>query len=50
MLNRERELEIITILEGTNGFVTVKRLCDALFASESSIRRDLKSLEKRGLI
>lgn len=50
MLNREREQEIITILEGTNGFVTVKRLCDALFASESSIRRDLKSLEERGLI
>ena len=50
MLNREREMEIITILEGTNGFVTVKRLCDMLFASESSIRRDLKSLEARGLI
>lgn len=50
MYNREREQEIINILKIKNGFVTVKEFCDALFASESSIRRDLKSLEKRGLI
>ena len=50
MLNKEREQEIISILKTTNGFVTVKNLCETLFASESSIRRDLKSLEGRGLV
>ncbi len=50
MLNKERELQIINILKTTNGFVTVRQLCDMLFASESSIRRDLKALEKRGLV
>lgn len=50
MLNKERELQIINILKTTNGFVSVKQLCDMLFASESSIRRDLKALEKRGLV
>lgn len=50
MLNKEREQEIVNILKNTNGFVTVKQFCDTLFASESSIRRDLKVLESRGLI
>ena len=50
MLNKEREQEILNILKMTNGFVTVKSLCDTLYASESSIRRDLQSLEKRGLV
>lgn len=50
MLNKEREQEIMSILKTTNGFVTVKQLCEALFASESSIRRDLKSLEEHGLV
>ena len=50
MLNREREQEIINILKDKNGFVTVKELCKLLFASESSIRRDLKTLEERGLV
>lgn len=50
MLNREREQEIINILKDKNGFVTVKELCRLLFASESSIRRDLKTLEERGLV
>lgn len=50
MLNKERQQEIMSILKATKGFVTVKQLCDALFASESSIRRDLKSLEERGLV
>ena len=49
MLNKEREQEILGILK-LNGFVSVKQLCDALFASESSIRRDLKSLEARGVV
>ena len=50
MLNKEREQEIINILKVTNGYVSVKYLCDTLYASESSIRRDLKELEKRGLV
>ena len=50
MINKEREQEIINILKMTSGYVSVKSLCDSLFASESSIRRDLTSLEKRGLI
>lgn len=50
MLNKEREQEIMSILKTTNGFVSVKQLCDTLFASESSVRRDLKSLEDRGLV
>ena len=50
MLNREREQEILNILKSEKCFVTVKHLCEALFASESSIRRDLKALEKRGQI
>ena len=50
MLNKEREQEILSILKTKNGFVTVKQLCDTLFASESSIRRDLKALEERGLV
>ena len=50
MLNKEREQEILNILKTSKGFVSVKQLCDTLFASESSIRRDLKALESRGLI
>lgn len=50
MLNKEREQEILSMLKMTNGFVSVKQMCDALFASESSIRRDLKALEQRGLL
>lgn len=50
MLNREREQEILSILKTANGFVTVRQLCESLFASESSIRRDLKALEARGLV
>ncbi len=50
MLGKEREQEIMNLLKTSNGFVTVKQLCNALFASESSIRRDLKALEERGLV
>lgn len=50
MLNKERQQEILNILKATNGFVTVKQLCGALFASESSVRRDLKALEDGGLV
>lgn len=50
MHNKEREMEILNILKAADGFVTTKQLCDMLFASESSIRRDLKELEKQHLV
>ena len=50
MHNREREQQILNILNSANGFVSTKQLCDMLFASESSIRRDLSELEKRNLV
>ena len=33
-----------------DGFITVKELCEKLYASESSIRRDMIVLENRGII
>ncbi|MBQ4516168.1 MAG: DeoR/GlpR transcriptional regulator [Clostridia bacterium] len=50
MLKNEREREIINILKTEDGFITVKELCERLYASESSIRRDLTTLENRGII
>ena len=50
MLKNEREREIINILKRENGFVSVKELCKRLYASESSIRRNLTSLENSGQI
>ena len=50
MMNNERKREIINILKSENGYITVKELCALLYASESSIRRDLTALENNGLI
>lgn len=50
MLKNEREREIVNILKNKDGFITVKELCEKLYASESSIRRDLSVLENRGII
>jgi DeoR/GlpR family transcriptional regulator of sugar metabolism len=50
MLQAEREFEILNILKSRGGFVSVAELCSTLFASESSVRRDLKALSARGLI
>lgn len=50
MLKNEREREILRMIEQRGGFATVRELCDALFASESSIRRDLRALDERGMI
>ncbi len=50
MLKNEREREILNLLKSKNGFTTVKELCDTLYASESSIRRDLVALERRGAV
>jgi len=50
MLSKEREQEIVNIMKDCGGFVTVRHLCGALYVSESSIRRDLKALEARGIV
>ena len=50
MQNREREKQILEILRKAEGFVSVKELQKKLYASESSIRRDLRSLAAGGLI
>ena len=49
MYRNEREEQIINILRGT-GFVTVKKLGEILYSSESSIRRDLTRLENKGVV
>ena len=49
MLKSERQNEIIEILN-TRGFVSVTELSGLLYASESSIRRDLARLEERGIV
>ena len=50
MHNKERELEILNILKKADGFVSTAQLCRTLFASESSIRRDLRALEEQKLV
>lgn len=49
MLKSERQNQICTILMEKR-FVTVKELSEKLFISESSIRRDLASLERDGFL
>lgn len=49
MLKNEREDQILDYLK-TNRYASVKLLSDMLFASESSIRRDLDDLEMKGFI
>ena len=50
MLKTERERGVIEILRETGGFVSTGLLCERLFASASSVRRDLCSLEKEGIV
>lgn len=49
MYRNEREREILKHLS-SEGYLTVKQLSKLLYTSESSIRRDLTSLEKQGAI
>ncbi len=49
MLTLERQNEIIEILT-TSKSATVEELASELFVSSATIRRDLKSMEKQGLI
>ena len=48
-MNNTREKEILNLIK-TNGYVSVKDLAKALSISESSIRRDLTTLQKKGLV
>lgn len=50
MLKNERQTQIVDILINHDKYVTVKELCKMLYASESSIRRDLTALETKGII
>jgi DeoR family glycerol-3-phosphate regulon repressor/DeoR family fructose operon transcriptional repressor len=45
----EREKDLLSLLE-VKKYVSVNDLCKKLFVSEATIRRDLNSLEKQGLI
>lgn len=49
MYRNEREHEILKMLS-RESYVTVKQLSEWLYTSESSIRRDLASLEKQGMV
>ena len=49
MLKYERAEEILTLLK-EKGHMTVAELCELLYTSESSIRRDLIRLEEKGLL
>lgn len=49
MLKTERQSEIIKYLN-ENHFATVKALSNHIFASESSVRRDLNVLERKGYL
>lgn len=49
MYKNEREHEILKLLS-SEGYITVKQLSGLLYTSESSIRRDLASLENQGMV
>lgn len=49
MLRYERTEEILNLLK-EKGHLTVAELCETLYTSESSIRRDLIRLEEKGLV
>jgi DeoR/GlpR family transcriptional regulator of sugar metabolism len=50
MLAYERKQQILELMRNNNRVVTVDQLCDTLFASGATIRRDLKDLENTKLI
>ena len=49
MLNNERQQQILSCMEIKNT-ITVKELTDQLYASPSTIRRDLSELEAQGFL
>ena len=46
----ERKQQILDVLEKHNGVSTIDNLCKRVYASRSTIRRDLIALEEEGLI
>jgi DeoR/GlpR family transcriptional regulator of sugar metabolism len=50
MLAYERKQQILELMRKNNGVVTVDQLCQSVFASGATIRRDLKDLENDKLI
>lgn len=50
MLAYERKQQILELMRRDNRFFTVEELCETLFASGATIRRDLKELEESRLI
>lgn len=50
MFAEERKVQIIELLRKNNNSITVTALCEALYASGATIRRDLKELESSHLI
>ena len=46
----ERKREIVESLNQHNGFASINYLCKRLYASRSTIRRDLMSLEEDGIL
>ena len=49
MLKNEREQEILNALRGA-GYVSVHKLSQSLYTSESTVRRALANLEEKGLV
>lgn len=49
MIQKERNLQILKILK-ERGVISIKTLCNELFTSKSTIRRDLIDLEKQNLV
>ncbi|HHV32642.1 DeoR/GlpR family DNA-binding transcription regulator [Caproiciproducens sp. LBM24188] len=50
MIAYERKKQILELMRQNNRVVTVDQLCESLFASGATIRRDLKDLEESKLI
>lgn len=50
MLKTQREQKILNLLSNNQGFLSVNTICEKLFTSQSSVRRDLKRMESAGLI
>lgn len=49
MSQMNRQQSILRLLEG-HASMTVREISEALFYSESSVRRDVRELESRGLV
>ena len=50
MIKTQREQQILNLLTENDGFLDVLSICEKLFTSQSSVRRDLKRMESAGLI